>query len=148
MSSKWLSIESFDNCQRLLLAVNRLLIHFKLKEKGVASPLSPEDVLAAREQVLGFLELLSRHCASHEEDAPFLGVDLRRREFFSRYLEAKSQPERFRSGLFRSDLTALMKRVTEDVGEDDQGVTDSLSDLRVLVEEHMHSDKRQLFGTW
>ena len=149
MSSKWLHIESFDNGHELLLAVNRLLIHLKLEKDGLDSPVTDDDVSEAREIVTRFLRVLARHCVAHRPDSPFLGVDARRRELFSTYVEARKRPDEFRSRLFRTDLTELTERLDQGLTEsDDDSMIESLADLRTLVEEHLHSDKKRLLGDW
>ena len=156
MSTQWLAIQSFQHSQDLLDAINTLSIHIKLKLAGLADEQRAKAAAKARETLASFLE--SFEVIIQESDrvkgGPVLGTDPRLRQLAKSFAAAKSDRQRFRSMLFTKtipELVMLLRAVGAE-GENERfssfghALVESLRELRILLEEHVHGDTGQILG--
>jgi len=148
MSAGWLAIQSFQQSQDLLAAINTLSIHTKLKLAGINDEQRAKSAKKAREILAAFLETFEKvvHQAEQARDAPLVGVDPRLRQLAKSFVSAKHDTRRFHSALFTkpiSDMTYLLASTEE---KDQQALVECLAEFRVLVEEHIHTDAYRILG--
>jgi hypothetical protein len=148
MSAQWLSLQSFQQGQELLEGINNFSIHTKLKRNGIADPKRAKTVQQNREKIKVFLQALAPLVEQAEEkpDKPLLGIDLRRRQLVNRFLEAKRNPRRYRSALFRKSIAEAIRLVDSDAEGDYQNLIECLADLRILIQEHTNRDAARILG--
>jgi hypothetical protein len=146
MNSEWLTIQSFQRSQDLLVAINNLSIHAKLQLNGHEDRDRRESVAESKEFLAAFLEgfedVLAR--AEQANGRPLTGIDPRLRQLAGQFERAKRERRRFRSRLFTdpiSDIVALLSSTDE---EDQKVLVQCLSDLRTLIEEHLETDTAQI----
>ena len=156
MSTQWLAIQSFQHSQDLLNAINTLSIHIKLRLAGIADNRRAKAAAKAKQTLISFLKSFESIVRDSEEakGRPVLGVDPRLRELARSFSAAKNDRQRFRSILFTKtilEVLALLKVVgTKDEKERlpifGKALVESLSELRALIEEHVHKDTAQILG--
>lgn len=146
MNSQWRAIQSFQENQNLISAINTLSIHIKLEMAG-HSDLQKVDVIAkAREELCTFLKELNPQVQRAElENMHLLGVDPRRRQFVSHLIAAKNN-FRISSPFLLNKLSEGVQLLRSDAESDKQAILLFLQELRMLLEEHIGHDVQQLFG--
>lgn len=156
MSTQWLAIQSFQQSQDLLNAINTLSIHIKLRLAGIADNRRAKAATKAKQTLISFLKSFESIVRDSEEakGRPVLGVDPRLRELARSFSAAKSDRQRFRSMLFTKTMLEVLA-LLEVVGTKDEkerlpifgkALVESLSELRALIEEHVHKDTAQILG--
>lgn len=148
MSAQWLSLQSFQQGQELLEAINNVSIHIKLKRNGIADPERAKTMRQNREKIKTFLQALAPLVEQAEvnHDKPLLGIDLRRRQLVNRFLEAKRNSRRYRSALFRNSIAEAIRLVESNAEDDQQNLIECLADLRILIREHTNRDAARILG--
>ncbi len=148
MSTEWLAVQSFQHSQAVLGAINTLSIHLKLNLAGIPDQERAEEATQARGTLTSFLKELETVVDELErkETKPVVGADPRLRQLGESFIEAKRDRRRFRSALFRDNLSDVRQLLQSDQADDQQRLLKSLEELRVLVEEHIHDDAIQLLG--
>lgn len=146
MSTDWLAIQSFRRDQDLLAAINTLSIHTKLKLAGIADEERAEAVAAARETLASFLEAFEEivRQAGQAEGGALLGIDPRLRQLARSFVAAKRDRRRFRSTLFTQSPSEVVDLLGSADKKDQQALVECLRDLRILVEEHIHTDAHRI----
>ena len=146
MTPKARAIQSFQENQNLISAINTLSIHIKLKMAGHSDLNRKEAIPGAREKLCAFLtELNSQVQCVEVENKPLLGVDSRRRQFV-RHLIAAKHNSRISSPFLLNKLEESRQLLHSDVETDKQVILLFLEELRMLLEEHIGSDVAVLMG--
>lgn len=146
INSQWRAVQSFQENQNLISAINTLSIHIKLKMAGHSDLNEEETIQKAREELCSFLTELNPQVQRAEiENKPLLGVDPRRRKFV-RHLIAAKKNYRIRSPFLLGKLSEGVQLLHSDAETDKQDILIFLEELRMLLEEHIGSDVQQLFG--
>ena len=146
INSQWRAVQSFQENQNLISAINILSIHIKLKMAGHSDLNKKETIQKAREELCSFLTELNPQVQRAEvENKPLLGVDPRRRQFVKHLITAK-QSARIRSPFLLDKLSKGVQLLRSDAKADKQDILLFLEELRMLLEEHIGSDVQQLFG--
>ncbi|MGH8543782.1 MAG: hypothetical protein ACREX3_09165 [Gammaproteobacteria bacterium] len=148
MSVQWLAVQSFQHNQDLLAAINKLSIHLRLQLEGNEDAVRAGEANKAREMLSSFFRELETLVKDTEggEDVPVLGANPRLRQLARSFVRAKRNRRRFRSSLFRNGTGCFQQLLHSNTKEDRQALLESLEDLRVLVEEHMHVDMERVLG--
>ncbi len=143
-----LSIQSFYRNQSILDALNRLLVYLKLQGKGVDSRISEAEVRQSKEDVISFLHRLNVLVGSIEKKPlePLIGADERMRSFAKNFVAAKRRNTRFKSLLFKRDISQLEKMLLDLKAPDRLKVIESLSELGTLLEEQTSSYLKEIVG--
>ena len=146
MKPQELAAQSFHENQKLLSAVNTLSIHTKLEMKGRFDVNDEKTVVKATDELCSFLKELE-HLVQHAENnrQPLLGIDQRRQQFVSNFIEAK-RSYRIRSPFLRDKLSEAVYILRSEKEADKQAILPILAELRILIEEHLESDVNQLLG--
>ena len=146
INSQWRAVQSFQENQNLISAINILSIHIKLKMAGHSDLNKEETIQKAREELCAFLTELNPQVQRAEiENKPLLGVDPRRRQFVKHLITAK-QSARIRSPFLLDKLSNGGQLLRSDAKADKKDILLFLEELRMLLEEHIGSDVQQLFG--
>lgn len=146
METEWLAIQSFQHSQNLLSAINTLSIHTKLELAGIPDEERAAAAKQARETIASFLTELEEMVREAEKEKTILGADPRRRQLVESFIEAKHNPRRFRSVLFQDASTRVQELLHSDKEEDSRSLLECLKELRVVLEEHIHTDAMQILG--
>ena len=143
-----LSIQSFYRNQSILDALNKLLVYLKLQGKGVDSRISEAEVRQSKEDVISFLRRLNVLVGSIEKTPfePLIGADERMRSFAKNFVAAKRRNTRFKSILFKRDISQLEKMLLDLKAPDRLKVIESLSELSTLLEEQTSSYLKEIVG--
>lgn len=146
MSIQWLAVKSFQHSQDLLAAINTLSIHLKLEAAGKTDSEHTGQANQARDVLGSFLKMLEPVIADAErgESKPVLGADPRLRQLAKSFVSAKRNRHRFHSALFRDTFTRVQHLLDSPNKEDRQQLLECLAELRVLIEEHVHTDAEQV----
>ena len=146
MNSQWRAVQSFQENQNLISAINTLSIHIKLEMAGHCDLQKTEVITRARERLSTFLTELNPQVQSAEvESKPLLGVDPRRRQFIKHLIAAKRN-YRISSPFLLDKLSEGVQLLHSDAKADKQAILLFLEELRMLLEEHIGRDVQQLFG--
>ncbi|MCY4554012.1 MAG: hypothetical protein OXC79_10085 [Candidatus Poribacteria bacterium] len=147
MNSQWRAVQSFQESQNLISAINILSIHIKLEMAGRSDLNSAKTVAEAKETLKTFFEELDVIVKRAEKAGtkPLLGVDARRRQFVRNFIDAKRNYG-IQSPPLRGKLSDITQLIYSDKKADKQNILLVLEELRMLVEEHIASDVQQLFG--
>ncbi len=146
VNSQWRAVQSFQENQSLISAINTLSIHTKLEMAGHADSNRAEAVPNAQETLCAFLTELDSQVRRFEvEKKLLLGVDPRRRQFIEHLIEAKNE-YRIHSPFLQEKLSSVKQLLHSDAETDKQETLRLLEELRMLLEEHIGSDVAQLFG--
>lgn len=146
INSKWRTVQSFQENQNLISAINTLSIHIKLEMAGYSDLNRVEAVPKAKKELCEFLtELDSQVQRAEVENKPLLGVDPRRRQFVKHLIAAK-QSNRIHSPFLLNDLLEGVQLLHSDAETVKQDILNFLEELQMLLEEHIGSDVQQLFG--
>ena len=148
MSVQWLAVQSFQHNQDLLAAINKLSIHLRLQFEGNEDAERAGEANKAREMLSLFFRELETLVNDTErgEEVPVLGANPRLRQLARSFVKAKRNRHRFRSSLFRNGAGCFQQLLQSNTKEDRQALLESLEELRVLVEEHMHVDVERVLG--
>jgi hypothetical protein len=148
MSIQWLVVQSFQSSQYLLAAINALSIHLKLEAAGLSDKERSERANQARSTLVSFVETLGPVLDEIEggESKPVLGVDPRLRQLAKSFLAAKRNQRRFHSALFQNRFSQFKQLLKSEQVEDREPLLESLDELRVLIEEHVHTDTERVLG--
>lgn len=148
MSTQWLAIQSFQQSQDLLAAINTLSIHTKLEIAGINDEQRAESAKRAREILASFLETFEKviHQAEQARDEPLVGVDPRLRQLAKSFVNARRDKRRFHSTLFTKPISDMPYLLASTEEKDQQALVECLTEFRVLVEEHVHTDARRILG--
>lgn len=148
MESKGLNIKSFYQNQKLLDAINNLLLYYKLNGKVADTGIDAETLQQSKSFLTTFLERLNTlvgKVEQHEED-PLTGADIRFRNFAKSFVEAKGKKTRFTSALFQSNIPSLKLMLEDSTNNSIQELIKSLSELRLLFEEQVSIDSKSIIG--
>jgi hypothetical protein len=148
VSIRWLTVQSFQQSQDLLAAVNALSIHLKSELARIPDEERAEAAEQAREILSSFFDqfevILSK--VEHEDEEPVLGADPRLRQLARNFIEARHNRRRFRSELL-ADSPGNVKWLLRSKGDGDKrSLVRFLADLRVLLEEHLQVDAERMLG--
>ena len=148
MSVQWLAVQSFQHNQDLLAAINKLSIHLRPQFEGNEDAERAGEANKAREMLSSFFRELETLVNDTErgEEVPVLGANPRLRQLARSFVRAKRNRHRFRSSLFRNGAGCFQQLLQSNTKEDRQALLESLEELRVLVEEHMHVDAERVLG--
>ncbi len=162
MSTHWLDIQSFQQSQELLSAINTLSIHRKLTDKGHPDTNKKEAAEQARETLVVFFQKLDKIVQDIEggHRKPVLGVDARLRHLAENYVHAKRRVCRVaelaeaqagtrgqsRSPFLDHPLSQVGQLFYSERPEDCGEVLKVLAAFRELLEEHVSVDAKRLLG--
>jgi len=146
MSTEWLAIQSFQHGQDLLTAINTLSIYTKLEPTGISDKEQAEAADRARGTIASFLEELEAMVQEIEKREVVLGIDPRRRQLVRNFIAAKHNQRRFHSALFQSTFANVRRLLHPSSKEDRRSLIECLEELRVLLEEHIHTDTMRILG--
>ncbi len=146
MSAHWLAIQSFQQSQELLSAINTLSIHRKLTDKGYLDIHRKESAEQAIETLVAFFQKLDKIVQNIEDGhrKPILGVDARLRHLAENYVQAKRA--QFYSPFLELPLSQVRNLFYSESSEDRSKSLAVLAAFRELLEEHVGVDARQLLG--
>jgi hypothetical protein len=146
--AQWLTVQSFQHSQELLAAINTLSIHLKLEAEGASDRERAQAADDSRNKLDGFRKELEQLVGKPDRDEvkPVLGTDPRTRQLAESFLEARRDRTRFRSVLFREDISRARQLLYSDADEDREPLLQCLDDLRVLLQEHVQADASQIMG--
>lgn len=147
MRAQWLTVQSFQYGQELLSAINALSMHIKLKAEGIYEEERAIEAEEAREKLASFLDNLEKLVGeSDRKMRPVLGKDPRTRQLAQSFVEASRERTRFRSVLFRGDISRARQLLYSDKEEDREPLLRCLQELRFLIQEHVQADATQIMG--
>ena len=148
MSHQWLAIQSFQQGQNLLDAINTLSIHLKLQLAGIPDEEREQASHRARELLASFLEKLQEVVYKTEQvkATPIFGVDSRMKQLAKNFVAAKDNRRKFRSALFTKDIDHVLQLLSSTQEKDEKELIESLVELRVLIQEHIHGDAGRILG--
>lgn len=146
MSTHWLYIQSFQQSQELLSAINTLSIHRKLTDKGYLDTNRKEAAEQAIETLVVFFKKLDKIIQNIEDEPrkPVLGVDARMRHLAENYAQAKRAQSH--SPFLEFPLSQVRDLFYSKSTEDRGKILAVLAAFRELLEEHVGVDARQLLG--
>ena len=146
MSTHWLNIQSFQQSQELLSAINTLSIHRKLTDKGYLDKNRKEAAEQAIETLVAFFKKLDKIVQNIEDEPrkPVLGVDARLQHLAENYVLAKRAQSN--SPFLELPLSQVRDLFYSESTEDRGKVLAVLAAFRELLEEHVGVDARQLLG--
>ncbi len=144
MSAHWLNIQSFQQSQELLSAINTLSIHRKLTDKGYLDTNRKEAAEQAVETLVAFFQKLDKIVQNIEDGhrKPIMGVDARLRHLAENYFQVK----RAQSPFLELSLSQVKNLFYSESSEDRSKALVVLAAFRELLEEHVGVDARQLLG--
>ncbi|MDE0314678.1 MAG: hypothetical protein OXM61_07250 [Candidatus Poribacteria bacterium] len=146
VNSQWRAVQSFQDNQNLISAINTLSIHIKLEMAGHSDLNRAAAVPKAKETLCKFLtELDSQVQCVEIEKKSLLGVDPRRRQFVKHLIDAKNE-YRIHSPFLQERLSVVKQLLHSDADTDKQETLILLDELRMLLEEHIGNDVEQFFG--
>ncbi|MFQ5965366.1 MAG: hypothetical protein ACE5KZ_13910 [Candidatus Scalinduaceae bacterium] len=148
MSSEWQTIQSFEESQEVLSAVNALSIHLKLKKAGISYEEPVESIEESRKTIISFLEKLEsiNDALSKGQIKPVLGINTRFRQLGNLFIKAKKNTKRFHSALFLQSPSYVINLIHSDQKGDQDTLLNSLKELGLLLEEHIYVDTKELLG--
>ena len=148
MSIQWLAVQSFQHNQDLLAAINKISIHLRLQLEGTEDAERAGEANTAREILASFFRELEIpvNVTERGEAVPVLGANPRLRQLARSFVMAKRNSHRFHSSLFRKGVGCFEQLLNSDRSEDRTALLESLEELRVLLEEHMHVDAERVLG--
>ena len=148
MESKGLNIKSFHSNQKLLDAINMLLIHLKLVAANVNSNISDNNIQQARSYLSYFLKQLEGLVVKVEkrEEEPLIGADLRLRNFAKVFVTARGNKAKFKSSLFQNSIVGILSMMDDDAAKNSSELIQSLTELRQLIEEQVSLDSKSIIN--
>lgn len=148
MESKGLNVKSFHRNQKLLDAINLLLIHFKLSSVNVKPEIDADKIGPAKTYLLAFLDQLESLVVKVEkkDEEPLVGTDVRLRTFAKSFVEAKGRKTKFKSSLFQTSIPSIRTMLSKSNPNDSNDLIQSLTELRVLLEEQISIDSKSIIN--
>lgn len=147
METRELAFQSFERNQSLLEAINKVLIHLKLANKGIDDKIEPAEVDQAKTYISGFMKKLEELVGTAQQGGdPLTGIDLRYRSLVRKYVDAKSRKAQFKSALFKNSPEKVRELISSADSADQIKLIDSLTEFRKLIQSHGLSDIRELIG--
>ena len=149
MSKHLLNIQSFQQSQELLSAINTLSIHRKLNLSGYPDLNRKDAAEQARETLVPFFEKLDKIAQDIEErpPKPVLGVDIRLRDLAENYVQAKHGKGSSGAPLARHSLSQVGPLFDSGCPKDCRQALEILAAFRELLEGHVSVDAALLLGT-
>ena len=146
MSTQWLAIQSFQQSQELLSAINTLSTHCKLTDKGYLDTNRREVAEQAIEILAAFFQKLDKIVQNIEDGhrKPIVGVDARLRHLAKNYVQAKCAQSH--SPFLELPLSHVRDLFYSESTEDRGKVLAVLTAFRELLEEHVGADAKRLLG--
>ena len=146
MSTQWLTIQSFQQSQELLSAINTLSIHHKLTDKGYLDTNRKESAEQAIEILAAFFQKLDKIIQNIEDGhrKPIVGVDTRLRHLAENYVQAKRAQSH--SPFLEFPLSQFRELFYSESTEGRGKVLVVLAAFRELLEEHVGADAKRLMG--
>lgn len=146
MSTQWLAVQSFQQSQDLLAAINTLSIYLKLRFAGLSDERRAQSVAKAKATLAAFLKTLEKvvHQVEQTKAGPLTGVDPRLRQLAQSFVAAKQDKCRFHSDLFSKSPARVAELLEATEPDDQKALVESLAELRTLLEEHIYSDVTQI----
>ena len=146
MSTHWLAIQSFQQSQEILSAINTLSIHRKLTDKGYLDTKRKETAEQATATLIAFFQKLDKIVQNVEDGhrKPVMGVDARLKHLAENYVQAKRAQSH--SPFLELSLFQVKDLFYSESSEDRGKVLAVLAAFRELLEEHIGVDARQLLG--
>ena len=148
MSSHWLHIQSFQQSQELLSAINTLSIHRKLTDGGHTDTNRIEAAEQGKETLIAFCDKLD-HVVQNIEDGhrnPVVGVDSRLLRLAENYVDAKHARGQSASPFFERPLSQVKGLFYSERPQDRSELLAILAAFRVLREEHVAGDTKRLLA--
>ena len=148
MSKHLLNVQSFQQSQELLSAINTLSIHRKLNLKGYPDLNRKDAAEQARETLVAFFEKFDKIAQDIEGGyrKPILGVDARLRHLAENYVRAKRNKGSSSSPLVEHSLSQVGPLFDSGCPEDCRQALEILAAFRDLLEEHVSVDAALLLG--
>ena len=149
MSTHWLNIQSFQQSQELLSAINTLSIHRKLNLRGEPDLTRKDAAERARDTLIAFFERLDGIAADleHNRRKPVLNVDARLRHLAEIYVQAKRNQHPSSSPFAEHSLSQVGQLFDSQHNEDLHQALKILAAFRELLEQHVSVDARRLLRT-
>ena len=149
MSTHWLNIQSFQQIQELLSAINTLSIHRKLNLHGDPDLKRNSAAEQAQDTLIAFFERLDEIAQDLEDDhrKPVLSVDARLRHLAEIYVQAKRNQGPPSSPFAEHSLSQVGRLFDSKCPEDWRQALKILASFRDLLEQHVSVDARRLLGT-
>ena len=146
MSAHWLNIQSFQQSQELLSAINTLSIHRKLTDKGYLDTNRKESAEQAVETLVAFFQKLDKIVQNIEDGhrKPIMGVDARLRHLAENYVQTKRAQSH--SPFLELPLSQVRDLFYSESAQDRSKSLAVLAAFRELLEEHVGVDAKQLLG--
>ena len=146
MSTHWLDIQSFQQSQEILSAINTLSIHRKLTDKGHPDTDRKGAADQARKTLIVFFEKLDKIVQDIEDEhqRPVLGVDARLRHLAENYVQARRGQSR--ASFPELPLSQVRDLFYSERSEDCREILKILAVFRELLEEHVNVDTTRLLG--
>lgn len=148
MEKKELAFQSYQRNQGLQDAVDKLLIHLKLSSKGINDQLTATEIADARQLIIAFLLKLGTlvGLSAQQQNDPLTGIDGRYRTLVRKYLDAKGKKQQYKSILFRNSPQQVLEQLQNENAADDLELISSLTEFRMLLDDHGFGDVRELIG--
>jgi hypothetical protein len=146
-NNEWLTAESFESAHEVVSAINTLSIYAKLQLADLDHGAREKEAAQARDRIASFVDRLANVVQSAERrpDGSVLGVDPRLGELASKFLSERSQLPR-RSPLYSVSFAEMRHLLSATTSEDLKKLIGLLRALRVLIEQHAHSDIVGILG--
>jgi len=146
MSIKWLTVQSFRSSQELITAINTLSIHTKLLLIGNNDNDRKQSVEEAKQKLSSFFAEFEEVVGEQKDiDKPVLGANPRLRQLARSFIKAKHN-RKFRSKLVKERLSVIRDLLYSNDEDDRRSLVNCLSDLRVILEEHVQADTNKMLG--
>lgn len=148
MSNQWLAVQSFQQGQDLLAAINTLVIHLKLKLMGVGDEERAEAVEKAKVTLFSFLKTLDKVVRQVEQGngGPLTGIDPRLRQLAKNFVIAKQGKPRLHLHLCEESPLQVAYLLKSTEPDKQEALIKSLAELRTLLEEHISNDTTQILA--
>ena len=148
MSTHWLNIQSFQQSQELLSAINTLSIHRKLTDRGHPDTKRKKTAEQAKEILVAFFQKLDKIVQGIEDGhrKPVLGVDARLRHLAENYVHAKRARGQSYSPFREHPLSQVGQLFYSERPKDRREALKVLAAFRELLEEHISVDTTRLLG--
>ena len=139
MSSNWLDVQSFQQGQELLSAINTVSIHRKLTAGGHPDTNRIEAAEQARDTLIVFFGKLDKVARIIEDGhrQPVLGEDVRLLALAENYVNTKRAHSQSRSPFFEIPLVHVKDLFHSKHPQDCQNLLEILAVFRILIEEHV-----------
>jgi hypothetical protein len=146
MNNQWLSFQNFVQNQQLLEAINTLSIHTKLKLGGDDDEGRDNDVTKAKDKLTHFIQSFDKLLRQTDGEQPLPGADYRLRQLVQDFYSAKNNNLKFHSQLFTESPSQVLRLIKSEKIEDKKALIECLTELRTLIEEHLHTDTDAILG--